>query len=90
MDAGWAERVRDGAVSYTEAVTAGLYRPLGHGDVDVAGLVGALRGAGYDGGSLLEQDTMLRPPSPAAPGPADDVRASLAYLRSLSAPTEHH
>ena len=42
MDAGWAERVRGGTVSYTEAVAAGLYRPLGQGDVDVAGLVGAL------------------------------------------------
>jgi inosose dehydratase len=89
LDAGWAERVRDGAVSYTAAVAAGMYRPLGQGDVDMAGLVGALREAGYDGWFVLEQDTVLTA-EPASAGPADDVRASLAYLRSLSAPTEHH
>jgi inosose dehydratase len=83
VDAAWADRVRDGAVSYTEAVAAGLYRPLGQGDVDVAGLVGALREAGYDGWFVLEQDTVLTA-EPAGAGPADDVRTSLAYLRGLS------
>ena len=83
VDAGWAERVRGGAVSYTEAVAAGMYRPLGQGDVDVAGLVGALRKAGYDGWFVVEQDTVLAA-EPAGAGPVDDVRASLAYLRSLS------
>jgi inosose dehydratase len=83
VDAGWAERVRDGAISYTEAVAAGMYQPLGQGDVDVAGLVGALRKAGYDGWIVLEQDTVLAA-EPDGAGPVDDVRASLAYLRSLS------
>ena len=83
VDAGWAGRVRDGQVSYTQAVAAGLYRPLGQGDVDVAGLVGALRGAGYQGWFVLEQDTVLTA-EPAGPGPAGDVQASLAYLRGLS------
>jgi inosose dehydratase len=83
VDAAMADRVRDGQVSYTEAVAAGLYRPLGQGDVDVAGLVGALRGAGYDGWFVLEQDTVLAG-EPAGAGPAGDVEASLAYLRSLS------
>ena len=86
VDAAWADRVRGGQVSYTEAVAAGLYRPLGQGDVDVAGLVGALRGAGYQGWFVLEQDTVLTA-EPAGPGPAGDVRASLAYLRSLSLPS---
>ena len=83
VDAVWAERVRGGAVSYTEAVAAGMYRPLGQGDMDVAGLVGALRKAGYDGWFVVEQDTVLAA-EPAGAGPVDDVRASLAYLRSLS------
>jgi inosose dehydratase len=82
VDAGWAGRVRGGQVSYTQAVAAGLYRPLGQGDVDVAGLVGALRGAGYQGWFVLEQDTVLTA-EPAGPGPAGDVQASLAYLRGL-------
>jgi inosose dehydratase len=85
VDAAWAERVRGGAVSYTEAVAAGMYRPLGQGDVDVAGLVAALRAARYGGWFVLEQDAVLSA-EPAGDGPVADVRASLAYLRSLSWP----
>lgn len=83
VDAGWAGRVRRGEVSYTEAVAGGMYRPLGQGDVDVAGLVGALRGAGYAGWYVLEQDTILAG-EPGAEGPVADVRASLGYLRGLT------
>ncbi len=83
VDAGWAYRVRSGEVSYTGAVARGMYRPLGQGDVDLAGLVGALRGAGYAGWFVLEQDTILDA-EPLGEGPAADVRASVAYLRALS------
>ena len=82
VDACWAGRVRRGEVSYTEAVARGMYRPLGQGDVDVAGLVGALRGAGYAGWYVLEQDTILTG-EPSGEGPAGDVRASVAYLQRL-------
>jgi inosose dehydratase len=83
VDAGWAGRVRRGEVSYTEAVARGMYRPLGRGDIDIAGLVGALREAGYAGWYVLEQDTILAG-EPAGDGPAADVRASVAYLRGLA------
>jgi inosose dehydratase len=83
VDAGWAARVRSGEVSYTDAVARGMYRPLGQGDVDLAGMVGALRGAGYPGWYVLEQDTILDA-EPLAEGPAADVRASVAYLRALT------
>ncbi len=83
VDAGWARRVRDGDTSYAAAVAAGLYRPLGTGDADIAGLVGALATAGYDGWYVLEQDTVLAA-EPDGPGPQRDVRASIAYLQGLS------
>ncbi len=83
VDAGWAGRVRRGEVSYTEAVARGMYRPLGQGDVDVAGLVGALRRAGYAGWYVLEQDTILTG-EPSGEGPVGHVRASVAYLRGLT------
>jgi inosose dehydratase len=82
VDASWAERVRGGTASYGEAVAAGMYRPLGQGDVDIAGLVAALGAGGYDGWYVLEQDTVLAA-EPAGAGPAEDVRASLDYLRDL-------
>ena len=82
VDAGLARQVRDGAAGYAEAVADGMYRPLGQGHVDIAGLVGALRATGYDGWYVLEQDTVLRA-EPEGEGPVADVRASVAYLRSL-------
>jgi inosose dehydratase len=77
-----AATVRAGEVTYASAVAAGLYRPLGQGDVDIAAIVATLEGAGYGGWYVLEQDTALAG-EPADEGPAADVRASLAFLRSL-------
>jgi inosose dehydratase len=88
VDATIAAQVRSGS-SYSTAIIKGLYRPLGRGDVGIATLVTTLVNAGYDGWFVLEQDTVLpdpvgSEPGPSEPGPAADVRASLAYLRSLS------
>lgn len=78
-----AQKVSSREISYSEGVAGGLYRPLGHGDVDVAGVVGALEAAGYQGWYVLEQDTILDGP-PRDEGPVRAVRESLAYLRDLS------
>ncbi len=77
-----AAQVRQGRLSYTEAVAAGLYVPLGSGDVDVAGIVGTLHAAGYTGWYVMEQDTILSGPDQAAAALAD-VTASLDYLTGL-------
>ena len=52
-------RVQSGELTYTEAVRAGMYTPLGAGDVDIAGIVTALRDNGFDGWFVMEQDTIL-------------------------------
>jgi inosose dehydratase len=77
-----ADKVADHEISYTRGVSGGLYRPLGQGDVDVAGVVGALEAAGYQGWYVLEQDTILDGP-PRDEGPVRAVRESLDYLRDL-------
>ena len=77
-----AHRVAGREISYTEGVAGGLYRPLGRGDIDVAGVVGALEAAGYQGWYVLEQDTILDGP-PRDEGPVRAVRESLYYLRGL-------
>jgi inosose dehydratase len=82
VDLAYARRVREGRLTYTEAVREGMYRPLGAGDVDVAAIVGHLRGNGYDGWYTLEQDTILTEP-PTGEGPVADARTSVDYLRSL-------
>jgi inosose dehydratase len=83
VDAALAEQVRGGVTSYSDAVREGVYRPLGQGDVDIAGIVATLEAAGYGGWYVLEQDTMLAG-EPAGEGPVADVRASVEYLRGIA------
>ncbi|MCT9932687.1 sugar phosphate isomerase/epimerase [Planotetraspora sp. A-T 1434] len=84
VDSAMAEQVREGRLTYTEAVGKGIYRPLGTGDVDVAGIVSGLGMAGYDGWYVMEQDVVLDGEPPAGEGPIGDVRASMDYLKGLS------
>ncbi|MEU0483390.1 TIM barrel protein [Streptosporangium sp. NPDC006013] len=81
VEAALAERVRTGALTYTQAVKAGIYRPLGQGDVDVAGIVAGLTAAGYPGWYVLEQDVILGSEDA---NPMENVRASLACLGGLT------
>lgn len=82
VDAHLVSRVRAEEISYTDAVRSGLYRPLGQGDVDISRIVERLDETGFDGWYVLEQDTILTEEADGATA-LDDVRASLAYLRSL-------
>ncbi len=83
VDGALAEQVHRGTLGYTEAVRRGMYRPLGQGDVAVAGIVEALRSVDYQGWYVLEQDTVLDAEPPVGRGPLDDVRASVAHLRQV-------
>jgi len=79
VDGPLGARVRAGAISYNDAVGAGLFRPLGEGAARIADVLGELRGAGYAGWYVLEQDVMLdREP---APGPPEWVARSAAFAR---------
>ncbi|MDP9275393.1 MAG: TIM barrel protein [Chloroflexota bacterium] len=79
VDGALASRVRDGSVSYNDAVRAGLFRPLGQGAARIEDVIGELRRAGYAGWYVLEQDVMLdREP---APGPPEWIARSAAYAR---------
>lgn len=83
VDAAWAAKVQSGEVSYTDAVRAGMYRPLGGGDIDLTTIVSALERSGYDGWYVLEQDTILAE-RPSDDGPLADVRASIEHLRRIA------
>ena len=84
VNADLARSVQNGQMPYTAAVKAGIYRPLGQGDVDVAGIVSSLEGSGYTGWYVLEQDTVLGAEPPEGGGPIEDVRASLAFVAGLA------
>jgi inosose dehydratase len=85
VQADLADRVRTGELTYSAAVRAGMYRPLGRGDVDIAAIVSGLQAHGYDGWYVMEQDTILDAEPAAGEGPNNDVRASLAFLAGIQA-----
>jgi inosose dehydratase len=82
VDAKLAARVQAGELTYTEAVRGGMYTPLGAGDVDIAGIVTALRSNGFDGWFVMEQDTILDD-EPTDEGPLRDVAACVAYMQDV-------
>ena len=75
-------QVRGAGTAYATAVGHGVFAPLGDGDVDFRGLLGALRDAGYDGWIVLEQDVRLGDPWPAQ-DPRRNAARSLIHLRTL-------
>jgi inosose dehydratase len=83
-----AAKVQSGELTYTEAVAAGMYVPLGAGDVDIAGIVKTLEDNGYDGWYVMEQDNILvaEPAENGAAGPLADVLASVEFLRGVKSP----
>lgn len=87
VDNAVAQRVLDREVTLVEGVQAGLFKPLGTGDVAVDDVVVALEQQGYQGWYVLEQDTALTQGiPPEGTGPIDDVRRSLEFLSSAVAP----
>jgi inosose dehydratase len=82
VDASVAARVQAGELTYAEAVREGMYVPLGAGDVDIAGIVTALRSNGFDGWFVMEQDTILDG-EPVGEGPVANVRTSVAYMTDV-------
>lgn len=80
VDLAWARKVQNGEATYYDAVAAGMYRPLGQGDLDLDSVLRDLHRVGYRGWFSLEQDTVLNgPPQPGA-DPQEDVRASVEHL----------
>lgn len=85
VDGAMAEKVRSGETKFRRAVTDGMFRPLGAGDVDIEGVIRRLESDGYRGWYVLEQDVALGAEPAADAGPKTDAVASVAYLRRLSA-----
>jgi len=72
-------------ITFSEAVSAGLFCVLGTGSVDIASMIDALDGAGYKGWYVLEQDVMLTAADAEGEGPIANVRTALDFLTGNSA-----
>ena len=84
VDRDLVEQVRGGRLSYYDAVRAGMYRPLGEGEAEIATVVAALEAHEYQGWYVLEQDTVLDQYPPTGEGPMLAADHSARYLESLS------
>ncbi|MEP6661210.1 MAG: TIM barrel protein [Acidimicrobiales bacterium] len=72
------QRVVNESIAFFDAVSLGVFCPLGRGAVDFNALAAQLK-SGFDGPGTVEQDRDARLPT----SPLDDARASLDYLRGL-------
>jgi len=80
VDATLAERVQAGDLGYHAAVAAGLYRPLGDGDVDIREVLRAVEESAEPVRYVLEHDEVLDLEPEEGSGPIRAVRRSLAFL----------
>ncbi len=77
----------DRSTSIMEGVQAGLFPPLGQGDLALADVVLTLERAGYQGWYVIEQDTAITGALPGeGEGPVAGVEASMRYLRDVVVP----
>jgi len=70
-------------LGFRDAVSLGVFAPLGDGSLDLSGAISALRAAGYGGWLIVEQDVRLGV-SPIA-APLRDAKRSRAYLTEVLA-----
>lgn len=66
-----AAMCREEGKDYFEAVTAGVFCPLGEGEVDFAGVIREMQALSYDGWAIVEQDILT-----------DDLDAPKRYAKA--------
>jgi inosose dehydratase len=82
VDATVARQVRENRLDYADAVSQGLYRPLGKGDARVEAVIETLRRSKYRGWYAIEQDVRL---TSTEDKPLSAVKRSLDFVRRLVA-----
>ena len=73
-----------GELTWSQGIKAGMFTPIGQGDIDFASIVNKLDSSGFDGYYVLEQDIMIDGEPAPGGGPIENARASLAALASLA------
>lgn len=81
VNAAMARRVRAGTLGYRDAVSRGLYRPLGAGDARIVDVLQAMDQSGYDGWYVIEQDIVI-PEDGNGGEPLRNARQSVAFLEA--------
>ncbi len=76
VDGAVLNTLREQRLGFEDGIRRRVFTELGHGLLDVPGLLAALRAIGYDGWLMVEQDSTWL-------APAASARASREFLRSL-------
>ena len=84
VDGSFAERVRADEMGFRQAVIDGMFRPLGEGNVDIAGVIARLERDGYRGWYVIEQDVALVAAPLKDKGPKADAASSIRYLEHVA------
>ena len=79
-----AAKLLPGELTWSAAIKAGVFAPIGQGDIDFAAIVEALNEVGFEGYYVLEQDVMLDEEPPADGGPVANAKASFEALAALA------
>lgn len=78
------DKLLPGEIVWGEGVKAGMFAPIGEGDIDFKAIVTLLNEAGFNGYYVLEQDIMIDEEPPAGGGPIDNARKSFEALKALA------
>ena len=78
-----ADKLLPGEITWSEGIRAGMFGPIGDGDIDFAAIVKLLDEAGFDGYYVLEQDIMIDEEPPVGDGPIINARKSFEALSAL-------
>lgn len=78
------DKLLPGEITWSEGVKAGMFAPIGKGDIDFRAIVDALNKAGFDGYYVLEQDIMIDGEPAEGEGPIHDAKASYEALKALA------
>lgn len=72
-----------GEITWSEGIKAGMFAPIGEGDIDFPAIIDALKGVGFDGYFVLEQDIMLDEDPEEGAGPKLNAQKSFEALKAL-------
>lgn len=78
------DKLLPGEITWSQGIKAGMFTPIGEGDIDFATIVKLLGEVGFDGYWVLEQDIMLDEEPPADGGPISNAKKSFEALASLA------
>ncbi|MBI5027869.1 MAG: TIM barrel protein, partial [Actinobacteria bacterium] len=79
-----ADKLLTGELAWSQGIKAGMFTPIGQGNIDFGAIVARLTAAGFDGYYVLEQDIMIEGEPPDGGGPIDNARASQKALAAFA------